>query len=444
MQLTFEYILFFLVTSGVAFLWLSYLKTVDVFRPDSWKKLLLSFFAGWFSVLPALGTVFLQSSLFAPDSFLYFLVDIGLVEESGKLLIVFLVLRFLVRTDEPVDYLVHAAAVACGFAAVENILYSKQFGIDVLRSRAVISVFMHMAFTALPVYAFILGRSLGRDTPTIFLQSFSGFLLAVAAHGLYDFFLVSGLFILAFFLFFVLIEVWLTQLNNLLNLSPWFNRQAVPNFKSIRNRLLIGFVLLTALEIGMEFNTRGQSSGWLGYTLQITLLFAVPMLMIMSKFANLRLIPGKIFPFHVQLLNTLKVSGFRPNRDDTPFSSPMYNLRIDTPVEMALSAMLYKPVLVVERGMASGIEVHLRGLLSEKYWLQEDEVFFGFRPGEPLYAEGFRSDLWLIKAKTVGQSFYEGHPEGIVYFIPEGLEPGADTDPELLSPRVRCFVKALE
>lgn len=444
MQLTSEYILFFLVTAGVAFLWLSYLKTIDVFRPDSWKKLLLSFFAGWFSVLPALGTVFLQASLFPPDSFLYFMADVGVVEECGKLLMVFLVLRFLVRTDEPVDYLVHAAAVACGFAAVENILYIKQYGIDVLRSRAVISVFMHMAFTALPVYAFILGRSLDRAPVRIFLQAFTGFLLAVAAHGLFDLFLVNGLFILAFFLFFVLIEVWLTQVNNLLNLSPWFNRQAVPNFRNIRKRLLTGFILLTGLEILMEFNARGPSFSWLGYLLQITLLFAVPMLMIMSKFANLRLIPGKIFPFHVQLLNTLKVSGFRPNRDNTQFSSPLYDLRIDTPVEMALSSMLYKPVLLVERGQATGLNVHIRGVLSEKYWLQEDEVFFGFRPDAPLYAEGYRNDLWLVKAKTVGVSFYEGHPEGIVYFIPEGTEPGPDTDPELLSARVRCFVKALE
>lgn len=442
MQLTLNHILFALVSAGVAFLWLSYLKTVDVFRPDSWQKLLLSFFTGWLSVVPPLAGLYFGVRFFGRDTLGYFLFDVSLIEESGKLLVTMLVLRFLVRTNEPVDYLVHAAAVACGFAAIENMLYINEFGINVLRSRGMISVFMHMAFSALPVYYYTLGRSLGKNKTHYLLQSTAAFVLAIVMHGLYNFFLQNGLFILSFFLFFILIEVWLTQVNNLLNLSPWFDRRKSPDFKSIRARLLSGFVLLTFFEIYMEFENRRNTLGWLGYTLQITLLFAVPMLMIMSKFSNLRLIPGKLFPFGIQLLNTLKVAGFRPNRDDTAFTSPLYNLRIDTTAETNLSALLYSPVQVIEIRPGSGEGQRINGTLSEKYWLEEDEVYFGFVPQQYIYAEGYRSDLWLLKAKTQGEYLYQGCPEALVYFIPEGSEPVPGMPVSGLSARIRCYVKA--
>ena len=333
----FNYLLYGFLALMVAYLWLSYLRLVDVFQPDSWRRIFLSFFVGCFSVLPVFGIQYLSGDFFDREgsmtqSLLFYILEVGAVEEASKLLLAFVVLKFLVKAKEPIDYLVHGAAVAAGFAAVENMLYIESYGVDVIRGRAPISAFIHMALVSVPLYFYAENKYLNPDRGIRLLKAFGGYLLAVLIHGLFDFFLSggSGTMILGFAIYFLMVEVWLTQINNLLNLSPHFNKKAVPDFRRVQRLLIIGFLGLMFGEIVTQLMTAPEQFSLWPYLLRLVFLTVLPVLLIMSKFSNLRLIPGKLFPIFFQFINAFRVGSFRPNRDNNPFTSPLTDLRIDS------------------------------------------------------------------------------------------------------------------
>lgn len=445
----FNYLLYGFLALMVAYLWLSYLRLVDVFQPDSWRRIFLSFFVGCFSVLPVFGIQYLSGDFFDREgsmtqSLLFYILEVGAVEEASKLLLAFVVLKFLVKAKEPIDYLVHGAAVAAGFAAVENMLYIESYGVDVIRGRAPISAFIHMALVSVPLYFYAENKYLNPDRGIRLLKAFGGYLLAVLIHGLFDFFLSggSGTMILGFAIYFLMVEVWLTQINNLLNLSPHFNKKAVPDFRRVQRLLIIGFLGLMFGEIVTQLMTAPEQFSLWPYLLRLVFLTVLPVLLIMSKFSNLRLIPGKLFPIFFQFINAFRVGSFRPNRDNNPFTSPLTDLRIDSPDELEITRYLYSKVRLVER-VDSHHPVSVAGILSDKYWVQEDEVFFGFEPLEETHFDGYRSDLWLIKAKTQGATLYDGYQEVMVFLVPEGVYVRRDSSVAEFTPRARCYIKPL-
>lgn len=445
----FNYLLYGFLALMVAYLWLSYLRLVDVFRPDSWRRIFLSFFAGCFSVLPVFGVQYLFGDFFdrhgsMGETFLFYVLQVGAVEEASKLLLALVVLRFLVKANEPIDYLVHGAAVATGFAAVENVLYIDLYGVDVIRGRAPISAFIHMALVSVPLYFYAKNKFLNPDGSAKFRAALGGYLVAVLIHGLFDFFLSgdSGTMVFGFAIYFLMVEVWLTQINNLLNISPHFDKKAIPDFRRVQRLLIIGFLGLMFGEIITQLMTSPERFSLWSYLFRLLVLTVLPVLLIMSKFSNLRLVPGKLFPVFFQFTNAFRVGSFRPNRDNNPFSSPLVDLRIDSKDELELTRYLYTRVRLVERGN-SDLPASVAGVLCDKYWVYEDEVFFGFEPLEEHYFHGYRSDLWLIKAKTQGATEYEGYPEAMLFLIPEGVHLRRDSSVAEFTPRARCYIKPL-
>ena len=123
-----------------------------------------------------------------------------------------------------------------------------------------------------------------------------------------------------------------------------------------------------------------------------------------------------------------------------PFSSPLEDLRVDSSGEADLTRLLYTRVKLTERGRDSGIPP-VEGLVNDKFWVAEDETFFGFMPDETYTIPGYRADLWLLKAKTQGQTDFNGYPDVMLYFIPEGTEIHRDSPLSDFEPRARCCVQ---
>lgn len=132
--------------------------------------------------------------------FLHAFLVAALLEEGAK----FLAFKFFIydnkEFDEPYDGIMYAIMISLGFAAVENIMYvaSGYFNLGFLGlarigiSRAIFSVPAHAMFGVIMGYYFGLAKfakaeEKGQEQKLIH----RGLLLAILAHGLYDFFLFT-------------------------------------------------------------------------------------------------------------------------------------------------------------------------------------------------------------------------------------------------------------
>ncbi len=166
-----------------------YFKKKDAFQPEPWSVIWRSFFAGAVLTLPA---GFIEVALmdepsghaFLPMLF-YCMVVIALVEELCKLAGILAVPARDPHFDEPVDGIVYGAAVAAGFATVENVFYVLDGGFGVAVIRAVLSVPLHILQGAIIGYWTARVRISKSTTP---LRGYGWALfITVSTHGLFDF-----------------------------------------------------------------------------------------------------------------------------------------------------------------------------------------------------------------------------------------------------------------
>ena len=127
----------------------------------------------------------------------YFFLIIGPLEELWKYIATYWVVSREPTFDEPADGMIFAAAVALGFAFVENLRYFANFGttnlstelLKSVASRSLTSIPSHVLDTA--PWGAALGYSrLVRGAPRWIIPA--GLLVAVIAHGLFDTIAVSN------------------------------------------------------------------------------------------------------------------------------------------------------------------------------------------------------------------------------------------------------------
>ncbi len=181
-----------------AFILLRYIYRMDKSRPEPLGLIRRSVLYGFLAVAPA-AAIEILLGLFFPTgerlggAFFRAFVIAATVEESVKL---FFVKRYLWNRpefDERADGIVYAICVSLGFAFVENFIYGyADFRILLLR-----------AFTAVPLHAIatgVMGYWLGRakiegfrdHRPAMAKVWAKGLGWAIAIHGGYDFFLMTG------------------------------------------------------------------------------------------------------------------------------------------------------------------------------------------------------------------------------------------------------------
>lgn len=128
---------------------------------------------------------------------------VALIEEFSKYVIVRYYNQPRRSFNEPFDGIIYAVMVSMGFAAVENLFYVIDGGIEVALLRA---------FTAIPAHAtfgVLMGYYMGKAkfSNHKFRLNLTGLFLAVLFHGAYDFFLfidfVPGIWIGAFVSLFI-------------------------------------------------------------------------------------------------------------------------------------------------------------------------------------------------------------------------------------------------
>lgn len=117
--------------------------------------------------------------------FLKAFITVALVEEFSKYIIVRYVAQRNKEFNEPFDGIVYAVMVSMGFATLENILYTFQYGAGTGITRAFTAVPAHATFAILMGY--FMGQA--KFSKNRFQLNIIGLLIATIFHGAYDFFL---------------------------------------------------------------------------------------------------------------------------------------------------------------------------------------------------------------------------------------------------------------
>jgi RsiW-degrading membrane proteinase PrsW (M82 family) len=172
------------VAPSIYLLWFFYNQ--DRYRHESKKLLAVTFLLGALMIIPAIILEAALKFLFPPGDtlvgvFLYFLLEVALIEESLKFFAVRVYAYNSRMFVEPMDGLILGVAAALGFATVENILYVVQNGIYTAVIRAIISVPSHALYGA--IFGFYLGEAKFRKRPSLALR---GLLFAIVLHAIFD------------------------------------------------------------------------------------------------------------------------------------------------------------------------------------------------------------------------------------------------------------------
>jgi RsiW-degrading membrane proteinase PrsW (M82 family) len=115
---------------------------------------------------------------------------VGPVEEFAKFFVFFLVMVVGKPVQEPLDSMLHAAAVALAFSLTENVQYGLSYGIDVTVLRAVVSTPGHLTFACIWGFAYaVLIHDNPKHRPRDFVILFFSIYPAALLHGMSNFFL---------------------------------------------------------------------------------------------------------------------------------------------------------------------------------------------------------------------------------------------------------------
>jgi RsiW-degrading membrane proteinase PrsW (M82 family) len=171
----------------------SYIILKDEYNREPRKHLLISFFLGVLSIVPA---ILLETPLIWTSSYAFFNSTLGngikaffLVALPEEIVKFFMLKRYAYRQpefDEPFDGIVYAVMVGMGFATAENIMYVYEYGV----ATGVIRMFL--AVPAHATFAIIMGYFMGKAKFSHKKESYlllAGLFWAVVFHGSYDFFL---------------------------------------------------------------------------------------------------------------------------------------------------------------------------------------------------------------------------------------------------------------
>jgi RsiW-degrading membrane proteinase PrsW (M82 family) len=186
------------VAPAVVLLGFFYLK--DRYEREPLPHLLAAFGLGLFAMLAARGIAgtlegWVSAEWLAlggePAKLFDAFVLAGLCEEFSKWVILMAAVFHWEEFDEPLDGVVYGAAIALGFATLENVLYVARLGISVAWTRALFAVPTHaLCGGSMGYYA---GRSKFDHGTALWRDRMLCLLLPVTFHGLYNYALHHGL-----------------------------------------------------------------------------------------------------------------------------------------------------------------------------------------------------------------------------------------------------------
>jgi RsiW-degrading membrane proteinase PrsW (M82 family) len=190
----FNLLLLIAASIGPGLLWLWYFYRLDRNEPEPLRLIFKVFFGGILLVIPA-GilehfwrpqiSLALREGDWRTFLIMAFL-GVALVEEGLKSGFLWWLVGRNRELDEPVDGVIYGITLGLGFASLENFLWASMFGFGVAAMRAVVTTLAHASFSGWMGY--YLARYKLEKPQRIALLG-TGFLVAWATHGAYDFLL---------------------------------------------------------------------------------------------------------------------------------------------------------------------------------------------------------------------------------------------------------------
>ena len=170
-----------------------YINIKDKFEKEPKKLLLYNFlFGAIVSVLISFILYTLYDYTLPPSDeysvwqqFLKAFLIVALIEEFSKYIIVRYYAQPKKEFNEPFDGIIYAVMVSMGFAAVENVMYVFEGGLQTALLRAFTAIPAHATFGVLMGY--FMGKA--KFSKQKYLWNLVGLLTAIIFHGAYDFFL---------------------------------------------------------------------------------------------------------------------------------------------------------------------------------------------------------------------------------------------------------------
>ncbi len=173
-----------------------YIYKSDRFEPEPLGAVAVVFATGALSVIPVALIEQGLSSMLGFEGEIDTLYEVvgsswfvaGFVEEMAKFGVVLFAIYYAKEFDEPVDGIVYSSASALGFASLENFLYLNRYGTHVILVRGPLSTLAHLLFSSMWGYGLGRGKFHPRAAKRLALW---GLVLAAAAHGTFNFLLMS-------------------------------------------------------------------------------------------------------------------------------------------------------------------------------------------------------------------------------------------------------------
>ena len=170
-----------------------YIYLKDKYEKESKRILLYTFLLGAILSIVITTILYLFFDLFLPlpdnhsiwQQFVKAFFVVALIEEFSKYVIVRYYNQPRKGFNEPFDGIIYAVMVSMGFAAVENLFYVIEGGIEVAMLRAITAIPAHAMFAVLMGY--FMGKA--KFSKNRMKWNLIGLSCAILFHGAYDFFL---------------------------------------------------------------------------------------------------------------------------------------------------------------------------------------------------------------------------------------------------------------
>lgn len=402
--------IYIIVALFISWIWIDYFRLTSIYKTSSLKYIILCFIIGG-AAIPI--THFIHDNLIESNNWdlnntllndlLFSIFGVGMVEECSKL-IAFFIFYFLFKRlfKEPIDYILYSATIALSFAAIENVMYFKIYGAELITGRSLLSAVSHMFDTTFIVYGFILIKFNKQVTNKgITLVLF--FLLGVISHGIYDFWLLHenfskfGWFITLLY-YLIMISLFSTIVNNALNNMSSFSYKKSVNPNLVSQRLFVYYAVVFVFQFFiLSFEESPE------YALHVALYnvisnFAI-LLILIIRLSRFELIEKKWKNIKLELPFFLKPSnslvGFTIVIKGDGFNETVLNNMLE---EWVYIIPLSRYNSKLKKGRLSFIEAKIF-IKKEGYFISS--IFEGTKDGD--------HDKYLIQSKKFGKSFIDEH-----------------------------------
>jgi RsiW-degrading membrane proteinase PrsW (M82 family) len=242
----------------ILLVWFIFLKRLDVFKEVNVKAILTTIIAA--ILITPMGLLLYDYITYdllveRSDSLWQDIFITGGIEETIKILPVYIVFVFFTKQMTPFFLLFSAVLSALAFATLENMLYfNDYYDISIVSGRAIMSVTGHLIFTSIVAYGLVLYLFRGKSI----LFPILCFVIAMCVHGLYNYGLTIHYRFLSLLLILCGALVWSSMVNNCLNISPSFQKDKITGFDRKGIWLITGLsgvILLEFVLNSIEFDS---------------------------------------------------------------------------------------------------------------------------------------------------------------------------------------------